>query len=129
MIFCPECGAEGVEGNPGSSALETWHCAACGHEFHSVADYAYDYLATPPASLFLGRYVAADGPLPAKAFLLLKRLLASHRYFQLDRLEAQYLDAAPIWHLGRFCDAEAEALRRNADELGLSLIFVADEPM
>ena len=108
--------------------VETYVCTSCGYEFLvETIPSGPSLLGMPQATLFVGCYIVSCGPTPAKAFILLKRLLAPYQHFQLARLESQFMAESPIWRLGVFYDSEVEALRNKGSEMGLQLEFVRDE--
>lgn len=90
---------------PASS--ERFVCPACGEATDLRCNYD---VGLPRVKLFAGHY-ANSGRIPAaKAFILLKRMLAPCEHFQPGRLEAHYARNDAVWNLGDFYAFEVERI-------------------
>lgn len=101
--------------------MERYVCPACGEEMYVHCNYD---VGLPRTRLFTGHY-ANSGRVPAaKAFILLKRILASCEHFRPSRLETQYSRHDALWNLGNFYAFEVERIAVEAARHALEISFV-----
>jgi hypothetical protein len=119
-LFCPQCQSSNTLRDGPAASMEKYVCGACGHAFYVHSNYA---IILPRAVVYDGYYRL--GALPAaKAFILLKQILAHCQHFRVSQLEMQWLNGDKIWQLGAFNEAEKASAALAAQAKGLELEFI-----
>ena len=117
---CPACGTALVRAQAEPACSERFVCPACGEATDVRCNYD---VGLPRARLFTGRY-ANSGRIPAaKAFILLRRMLASCEHFRPGQLETHYARNDALWNLGDFHASEMERIAVESARHELAVSF------